>query len=702
MVTRLDDPHRPRWSAFGQLVLVWIVTFVSIVTAALIIALPFSTGDDLVNLQVGQPAPQDVLAPHSTPFVSQALTEQARAQAAAAVPDIYDPPDARIARQSVLLLRDILDFVNAVRADSLATPVQRRNDLMAIRDLRLTAETAELILSFGEAQWTAAQAEALSVLEQVMRSEVRADRLEGVRRAVPARVSVDLSETQAQAVSLLVAGLITPNSLYNEAATLAAREAARQNVTPVQKQVVRGEAVVVRGRVVTEADIEALQALGLLQAERRWQENASVTVAVVITGVLLALYVRRFAPEMSRSPKHVLLLCLLFDVFLLGAKLMVPGHTLLPFLFPASALSMLLTVIAGPNLAITATVALAALTGYIGGNQLELTIYTAIGGLIAALTLGRAERVNQFFWAGLAGALAHASIILVFRLSDPNTDTVGLAQLLLASVLNGGVSASLTLAGFFILGGVFDITTSLQLMELARPDHPLLQFILRNAPGTYQHSLQVANLAEQAAERIGANAMLIRVGALYHDCGKAVKPQYFVENQLDGLNIHDQLDPTLSAEIIVGHIHDGIKLARRHRLPSRVLAFIPEHHGTLKTMYQYKRALKVAGDDPSQVDESKFVYPGPRPQSKETALLMLADGCEAKARSDRPQTEEDIHRIVKAVMDDRVAKGQLDDTGLTLRDLQLIRESFVTTLKGLFHPRLQYPEERPEAASSKQ
>ena len=696
---RIDDPGKRRLSGFGQLALVWIITFVFIVTAALIIALPFSTGDSVGNLTVGVSAPQDILAPRPITFLSQVLTEQARAQAAAAAPDIYDPPDARVARQAVLLLRDILDFVNTVRADALASPAQKQADLLSLRDLRLTPETADLILSFSDAQWTAVQAEALSVLEQVMRSEVRPGRLEDVRRSVPARVSVNLSDPQAQVVSLLVAGLITPNSLYNEAATVAAREAARQNVEPVYRQVVLGEAILVRGRVVTEADLETLQALGLLQTERRWQENASVSVAVVITGALLALYVGRFNPEMSRSPKHVLLLGLLFNIFLLGAKLMVPGHTLLPFLFPAAALSMLLTVIAGPNLAITATVALAALTGYIGGNWLELTIYTAIGGLIAALTLGRAERVNQFFWAGLAGALANASIILVFRLSDPTTDTLGLAQLLAISILNGGVSASLTLAGFFILGGLFDITTSLQLIELARPDHPLLQFILRNAPGTYQHSLQVANLAEQAAERIGANAMLIRVGALYHDCGKALKPQYFVENQLDGLNIHDQLDPTASAEIIVGHIHDGIQMARRHRLPARIRAFIPEHHGTLKTMYQYKRALKAAGDDASKVDESKFVYPGPRPQSKETALLMLADGCEAKARSDRPQTEEDIDRIVKSVIDDRMARGQLDDTGLTLRDLQLIRESFVTTLKGIFHPRLQYPEEKPPASS---
>jgi putative nucleotidyltransferase with HDIG domain len=259
------------------------------------------------------------------------------------------------------------------------------------------------------------------------------------------------------------------------------------------------------------------------------------------------------------------------------------------------------------------------------------------------------------------------------------------------------VSASLTLVGFFLLGGLFDITTSLQLIELARPDHPLLQFILRNAPGTYQHSLQVANLAEQAAERIGANAMLIRVGALYHDCGKALHPQYFVENQLDGVNIHESLDPYASAEIIVGHVRDGVTMARRHRLPSRIRAFVNEHHGTLKTSYQYKRALDAAGNDPSKVDESKFTYPGPRPQSKETALMMLADGCEAKARSDRPGSEEDLTRIVKSVIDDRMAKGQLDDTGLTLRDLQLVCESFVNTLKGMFHPRLQYPEEKPPA-----
>lgn len=699
MDTPTNAAPTTRLSRLGQLTLVWGITLLSITGATVIMALPVSTAEAPADIVVGESAPQDILAPRPASFISDILTERARLQAVAAVPDIYDAPDARLARQAVLLLRDILDYINTIRADTLATPAQQQADLFAIRDLQLTPEVANLILGFSEAQWTAVENEALTILEQVMRSEVRADLVSEARRGVPARVSLDLSDAQAQAVDLLVAQLIRPNSLYNEAATQTARTAAREGVAPVYKQVVLGEAILVRGRVVTDLDLEALRALNLLETQRPWQTTISIIVAVLTTSVLLALYVRRFSPEMSRSPKYVLLLGLLFNIFLLGAQLMVPGHTLLPFLFPAAALSMLLTVIAGPNLAITATVALAALVGYIGGNRLELTIYTAIGGLIAALTLGRAERVNQFFWAGLAGALANASIILVFRLSDPATDALGIAQLLLISAFNGGVSASLTLAGFFILGGLFDITTSLQLIELTRPDHPLLQFILRNAPGTYQHSLQVANLAEQAAERIGAHTMLIRVGALYHDCGKALKPHYFVENQLDGLNIHDQLDPTRSAEIIIGHVHDGVTLAQKYRLPTRVRAFITEHHGTLKTMYQYKRAIAVADNDPNRVDPSKFIYPGPRPQSKETALIMLADGCEAKARSDRPQTEDDIAKIVKAVMDDRVAQGQLDDTGLTLKDLQLVRESFMATLKGLFHPRLKYPEDKPGPSS---
>ncbi len=682
-----------RSSRFSQ-ALVWGIAVLSIIVAAVIVALPINSGGT-VRLAEGDIPARDIIAPQALTYPSEVLTEQARQRAAAAVSDIYDLPDPRLARQQLVLLRDLFEYLNTVRADTLASRAQQEQDLAALRDVTLGPATVAAILNFSDAQWATVQTEAQAVLEQAMRGPVRADQLAEAQRALPARVSVALSETQADVVSVLVVSLIVPNSFYNDAATQAARQAAGDATPTVYKLVIRGQVIVARGRPVQADDLETLAALGLLEPQRRWQETLSALVAAAVTGVLLVLYVWRFNSDVRQKPRPVLLLGLLFTGFLFASKLMVPNHTLLPFLFPAAALAMLLSVFLGPQLAMTVSVALAALVGYIGGNSLELTIYTAMGGIIAALTLGRAERVNQFFWAGVAAALANASILLVFRATDSTLDGLGLLQLLGASLANGIISASLTLVGFFLLGGLFDITTSLQLLELARPDHPLLQIVLRSAPGTYQHSLQVGNLAEQAAERIGANPMLTRVGALYHDSGKTKRPHYYVENQLDGTNIHDSLDPATSAQFIISHVADGLDLARQYRLPARLRDCIAEHHGTLKTMFQYKRALEAAGGDASKVDEARFTYPGPRPRSKETALLMLADGCEAKVRSDRPKTEADIDRIVKMVMDDRLAKGQLDDSGFALKDLQLIRESFVATLKGLFHARLQYPEEKP-------
>jgi putative nucleotidyltransferase with HDIG domain len=301
--------------------------------------------------------------------------------------------------------------------------------------------------------------------------------------------------------------------------------------------------------------------------------------------------------------------------------------------------------------------------------------------------------VATFFWAGLAVAGAGAVVVLVYRLPQPSTDLIGLTTLTLAATFNGLASASLTLLMQFFLAQFLGLTTPLQLMELTRPDHPLLQKILHDAPGTYQHSLQVANLAEQAAERVGGDPLLTRVGALYHDAGKVLNPVFFIENQVPGfLNPHDDMDPVPSAATIIRHVTDGLDLARRYRLPGRIRDFIAEHHGTMLTRYQYVKAVAAAGGDETRVDVEKFRYPGPRPQSRETAILLLADGCEATVRADHPKDEAELKVLIKRVVDIRVALGQLDDTNLTLSDLRVIQESFATTLRGIYHPRVQYPQ----------
>jgi len=236
----------------------------------------------------------------------------------------------------------------------------------------------------------------------------------------------------------------------------------------------------------------------------------------------------------------------------------------------------------------------------------------------------------------------------------------------------------------------------MQLMDLSRPDHPLLQELLTSAPGTYQHSLQLANLAEQATREVNGDALLTRVGALYHDIGKTLNPTFFVENQPVGkLDTHEAMDPVLTAATIIRHVTDGVKLAKKHRISPQIQDFILEHHGTMLTRYQYNQAVNDAGSE-EKVEKSLFQYPGPIPHRKETAILMLADGSEAWMRSEDPESVEDIERIVRQSVDSYVSADQLDNADLTLRDIQTIIRSFSRTFKNSYHHRIKYPGQNKE------
>jgi len=238
------------------------------------------------------------------------------------------------------------------------------------------------------------------------------------------------------------------------------------------------------------------------------------------------------------------------------------------------------------------------------------------------------------------------------------------------------------------LGILFGITTRLQLLELAQLTQPLLHRLQEEAPGTFHHSLLVATMAERAASQIDADALLVRVGAYYHDIGKLAQPHMYIENQADGGNPHDTLEPTESAALIQDHVYRGIELARQQRLPLQVRAFVPEHHGTRLVTYFYRKAART---DP-HVDPAAFTYAGPRPQSRETAIVMMADSCEAVVRSSKQRDLDIIDRLIDAVINERLAEHQFDDCDLTLRQLRTIADSFKVTLRGVYHPRIEYPE----------
>jgi putative nucleotidyltransferase with HDIG domain len=397
----------------------------------------------------------------------------------------------------------------------------------------------------------------------------------------------------------------------------------------------------------------------------------------------------------------LLLLFLLLSLFLVTARLMVPGHTILPYLFPLAALGMLISALLDGQLAVASLVFLGAVIGSMTDGSLELVSFALGGSLLATLALGKIQRLASFVWGGIYVILASLIILAIFRLpGDESTNLQGWLTLGASVVVNGGLSASLTLAGFYLLGHLFDLTTALRLMELARPTHPLLRQLLLKAPGTYHHSILVSNMAEQAAEQIGADALLIRVGAFYHDVGKTVRPYFFVDNQADGTNAHERLDPQTSAEIIISHVKDGLDLAKKYRLPAAVRDFIPQHQGTGLVTFFYHKACQEA-ENPESIDEARFRYPGPRPQTKEAGILMLADSCEAAVRAARPTSREQIQEIVQKITLDKILAGELDDCDLTLHDFEQIRRTFVDTLSGVFHPRVQYPEPRaktPEGA----
>lgn len=682
-------PARIRTLQFTLLVLVSIISFGALV-------LPQAIRPATTQLQVGEVSPSDYQAPDTRSFISEVRTEEQRQEAENAVAPIYGSPDPSVARRQIERLRAALQYITLVRADTNSSLQQKTNDILALSDVTLEPQTVERILALTPARWDAIQQEALSVLEQIMRRSIRDQEMDTVLLSIPSLVSLSLDETQARIISELVAGFVTPNSLYNEELTEATQKAARDAVEPVTQEYKAGEIIILRGQIVTPVQLEALHEFGLIDESSPWQDYAGAGALVAMLAGIVGLYFSRRDLPFLYNARSLVVVAILFIIFVVGARLTIPERTIIPYAFPLSALGLLLATLFGVETGIVFSIVVSLLVPYNLPNAFDLTPYYLLSSLTGVLVLGSARRVWTFFRAGMAVAGAAIAMLLAFRVPFTGVDAVAIFQLAGAAVFSGLAASSIALLLQYFLAQTLGLTTALQLIEISRPDFPLLQFFLRNAPGTYQHSLQVANLAEQAAELIGADGLLTRVGALFHDVGKAMNPTFFIENQPQGeMNTHEDLDPAETAAIIIAHVPDGVALARKYRLPRRIEDFILEHHGTMITFYQYNQAVEAAGGDKSKVDETKFHYPGPRPRSRETALLMLADGSEARARAERPQDEEAMRRIVLSTIELAQKQGQLDNTQLTLQDLSLITDAFITILRGTHHPRIAYPKETP-------
>ncbi|MGH2408604.1 MAG: HDIG domain-containing metalloprotein, partial [Candidatus Limnocylindrales bacterium] len=458
------------------------------------------------------------------------------------------------------------------------------------------------------------------------------------------------------------------------------------------------------GARLTATDLEKLSALGVLDAEPDRVRIGGWLVLSMLTVALLLGWVWRYRSDLWHRNSALLMVGLFLVVSTIGLRL-IADRPILPFFAPFAAPALLTAILLDAGAAVMLATILGVLAAVVSGST-EVGVFVLLGSLAGVIAIRRGERLVQFGQAAALMAVVNVSVVGVYGLLGHH-DLTGTLQLMGAGVAAAAGSAVAAVGTFAVLGNLFGFTTSFQLLELANPSQPLLRRLLLETPGTYHHSLMVGNLGERAAEAIGADPLLVRVAAYYHDIGKVGNPLGFIENQAGGENVHDELSPEDSAAMLKAHVVSGIDLAYQYRLPKPLIAFIPQHHGTAPISFFRDKAaheaIAAAGARPgtpeadaaaATVDDKRFRHSGPKPQSREAAILMLADGVEASVRSLTSQDEPAIRAMVDRIIHERLDDGQFDECDLTLRDIELIRAAFVAQLLGMYHQRIAYPQSK--------
>lgn len=496
--------------------------------------------------------------------------------------------------------------------------------------------------------------------------------------------------------TVLFQRLIIPNLKFGEEATSTLIASRLNEILPTEGLVRENEVIVRRGDIVTAEIHQELVSLEAELNERagtqvRWKTTLGQLILTLSTFLIFFLYLYLLRRPIFDDNKMVFLIVLLF-LGVIGVYGVALRAALLDmYVVPVAIVAILLTVIFDSRVALFGALTMAMLGGHLLNYDFAFLFSTVFASTLGIFSVRDIRNRGQFFISASVVFGAYMTILCAnFLLQNKPIDRFFDETVFLA------INAILMLLAYpalWIFERAFGITTDLTLLELSDTNHPILKELSMKAPGTFNHVLQVANIAEAAAAAIGANALLTRVGALYHDIGKMVKPEYFIENQRGGVNPHDGLKPRMSALIIASHVKEGLDLAKKIRLPEQIQDFIPMHHGTTRIEYFYRRALDQHKEGDAEVQESEYRYPGPIPTSKETSILMLADSVEAASRAMDNPTHKRLQGLIDGIVNARREDGQLDNTDLTFTELNIIKETFLNILLGIFHVRVKYPGE---------
>ncbi|WP_226646738.1 HD family phosphohydrolase [Mesobacillus subterraneus] len=537
----------------------------------------------------------------------------------------------------------------------------------------------------------------VTAINNTMKHSVPADEVENAKLNVEEELKyTSLSSSLKKAVIELGRYAVVQNEFYDPEATEDQRQQAMDSVEPVR--ILEGQILVDEGQLISRDVYKKLQLVGLLESENSYKPF--IGLAMLVALILFSLFVIFNEMEnVDKKQKNLLIFSIIFITSILLMKLVSLfdefEYSEIGYLFPAAMGAMLIKMLINERLALF-QMAILAVTGSIIFNEgitgtlnVTIGIYILISGLTAILFLQKQNRRSKILQAGMFVSVVNLVVIIsILFLRNSQYSGLEYGFYFTAAFVSGIVSAVLTigLLPFFEAG--FGILSTLRLIELSNPNHPLLRKILTEAPGTYHHSVMVANLSEAACEAIGANGLLARVGCYYHDIGKTKRPQFFIENQINMDNPHDKLPALTSKNIIIAHATDGAEMLRKHRMPKEIIDIAEQHHGTTLLKFFYHKA-KQGGHE---VKEEDFRYPGPKPQTKESAVIGIADSVEAAVRSMAHPTHEQIETLVHNIIGDRLQDGQLGECDITLKELDTVADTLCETLKGIFHSRIEYPE----------
>ncbi|GEQ21056.1 hydrolase [Clostridium butyricum] len=650
------------------------------------------------SLEAGDIPRSDIKAPRDT--IDERATKEAEDKALEKVDKQYTQK-AEVKKQAednvILLFEKLNTIINNQSAQTATTTSVESNvsELKKIEGIVLSEDEYKELLNIPKEQLSSLQKDILNIIDKTYEKNINEKDDESLNIARDSAVSLveklNLADKLKYVLEELVKGQINPNCFYDEEKTQELIDETRKSVAKVV--IKQNQIIVKEGVPVTQNQLDILSDLGMLDDGKNTSIYLYVYIVLaVFVGIIMFLqynYIDRNYSEIFKNTKKITLISVINLMTLVFARTI---GLVSPFLIPFACAPILLTLLINYKISIVISILNVIVISIATGFDAQVMMLGVISSILGATLLKKMQQRNELLYSTI-----YLSIVgVIITVSTGILISSNLREVLIKSGITfiGGV-----LSGIFALGilpfleGTFNEVTTLKLLELSNPNHPLLKKLLMEAPGTYHHSMLVANLAEMASEEVGANSVIVRIGSYYHDVGKTERPYFFGENQMGGENPHNHMTPNLSAKIIISHVKDGIELARKHNLPKVIQDIIGEHHGTTLVKYFYY-TMKNNSENPEAVKEEDYRYPGPIPNSKEAGIIMLADSVEAAVRSIKEPSEDKIKEMINNIISDKLSCGQLNDCNLTIKDIEKIKKCFLTALNGIYHHRIEYPKEK--------